>query len=66
MKMPRIILIIGLTVMFVTAIASAALAEGVIFPVPIKNYQGVKYMSGGFGYDERAALQKKSKSMWML
>ena len=38
---------------------SSPLAEGEVYPVEVKIHNGIKFMSGGFGYDERDALRKR-------
>lgn len=37
--------------------ATSAVAGNDLFPIPVQDYEGIRYISGGFGYDERTALQ---------
>ncbi|MFH0844775.1 MAG: carboxypeptidase regulatory-like domain-containing protein [Pseudomonadota bacterium] len=38
------------------------MAQEASLPIDIEEYQGIKYFSGGFGYDERDNLRKMGKN----
>jgi len=58
----RIIFGLGVVFTFFLCVTSSPLAEGEVSPVEVKIHNGIKYMSGGFGYDERDALRKRGKN----
>lgn len=45
-----------------TQFSSAVMAEETYFPFDVKSYNGISYVSGGIGFDERKALDTVGKT----